>query len=304
MTTSRYTPFPKMFAPSIPRRVRVQTQHARRCAKTRLVGTVRSASSHRCRGAFTLLKQRVRASAFTLLELLIVVGIIALLMVLIAPAFTTIKGGTDVTSAAYTIKGVLDTARTYAKANNTYTWVGFYEEDVSQPSISHGTDPCTGCVGRLVMSIVASEDGTTVYDPNNLATIDATKLTPVGKLTKIDNVHLWTHTDTPNGTGSSFPSRPNVPSTYCIGNSSPTNSATPFQYPVGNPASVQYTFRKVVQFSPRGEAQINNNSNSLQPAAEIALEPTHGAAAPASIPANVVAIQFNGFAGDVTIYRR
>ena len=37
-----------------------------------------------------------------------------------------IKGGTDVTNAAYTIKGVLDTARTYAKANNTYTWVGFY----------------------------------------------------------------------------------------------------------------------------------------------------------------------------------
>ena len=71
----------------------------------------------------TLNSQRFRA-AFTLLELLIVVGIIGLLMVLIAPAFTTIKGGTDVTSAAYTIKGVLDTARTYAKANNTYTWVG------------------------------------------------------------------------------------------------------------------------------------------------------------------------------------
>src|SRR5215470_9413558 len=53
---------------------------------------------------------------FTLLELLIVVGIIGLLMALVAPAFTTIKGGTDVTSAAYTIKGVLDTARTYAKA--------------------------------------------------------------------------------------------------------------------------------------------------------------------------------------------
>ena len=67
---------------------------------------------------------------FTLLELLIVVGIMGLLLVLIAPAFTTIKGGTDVTSAAYTIKGVLDTARTYAKANNTYTWVGFFEEDV------------------------------------------------------------------------------------------------------------------------------------------------------------------------------
>jgi prepilin-type N-terminal cleavage/methylation domain-containing protein len=53
---------------------------------------------------------------FTLLELLIVVGIIGLLLVLIAPAFTTIKGGSDVTSAAYTIKGVLDTARTYDSA--------------------------------------------------------------------------------------------------------------------------------------------------------------------------------------------
>src|SRR4030095_10320920 len=73
-----------------------------------------------------------RSSGFTLLELLIVVGIIGLLLVLIAPAFTTIKGGTDVTSAAYTIKGALDTARTYAKANNTYTWVGFKEVDVSQ----------------------------------------------------------------------------------------------------------------------------------------------------------------------------
>src|SRR5258705_2461796 len=105
--------------------------------------------------------QRERASAFTLLELLIVIGIIALLLVLIAPAFTTIKSAGDVTSAAYTIKGVLDTARTYAKANNTYTWVGFYEEDVSQPSVIPAPDPrCVGCVGRLVMSTVASKDGT------------------------------------------------------------------------------------------------------------------------------------------------
>src|SRR5881296_2261044 len=102
-----------------------------------------------------------REGGFTLLELLIVISIIGILLVLIGPAFTSLKGGTDVTSAAYTIKGVLDTARTYAKANNTYTWVGFYEEDVSQSSVIPAPDPrCTGCVGRLVMSIVASKNGT------------------------------------------------------------------------------------------------------------------------------------------------
>src|SRR5436309_1266547 len=98
---------------------------------------------------------------FTLLELLIVLGIVAMLMLLLAPAFTTIKSSGDVTSAAYTVKGVLDTARTYAKANNTYTWVGFFEEDVSQPS----NIPAAAGTGRVVMSIVASNDGTIIYDP-------------------------------------------------------------------------------------------------------------------------------------------
>src|SRR5437762_13745143 len=102
-----------------------------------------------------------RYSAFTLLELLIVIGIIAVLLVLIAPALTTIKSGTDVTSAAYTIKGVLDTARTYAKANNTYTWVGFFEEDVSQPS----ANPPVAGTGRIVISTVASKDGSELYTP-------------------------------------------------------------------------------------------------------------------------------------------
>src|SRR5256885_2449909 len=121
---------------------------------------------------------------FTLLELLIVVGIIGLLLVLIAPAFTYIKGGTDVTSAAYTIKGVLDTARTYAKANNTYTWVGFYEEDVSQSS----TNPATSGVGRLVMSIAASKDGTMLYTGNLTSSVildgppNQTALIQIGKL--------------------------------------------------------------------------------------------------------------------------
>src|SRR2546430_3964062 len=127
---------------------------------------------------------------FTLIELLVVLGIIALLMVLVAPAFTTIKSGTDATSAAYAIKGVLDTARTYAKANNTYAWVGFYEENVSNPSSPNSDTPK---VGRVVMSIVASKDGTEVYTSvgSPAADMDAagTRLLQIGKLVKLDNMH-------------------------------------------------------------------------------------------------------------------
>src|SRR4051812_13059212 len=110
-----------MFAPSASCRVQPNAQHTLRPPP--LDCRLPNLNSRRYFAASTLPKQRDAESirGFTLLELLIVVGIIGLLLVLLAPAFTTIKGGNDVTSAAYTIKGVLDTARTYAKANNTYT---------------------------------------------------------------------------------------------------------------------------------------------------------------------------------------
>src|SRR2546430_15085493 len=150
-----------MFAPSISRRVCPSAQRAGECfTDHRLVrlsfGGGRSPiTNDSIRSGFTQQMQRERASGFTLLELLIVVGIIGLLMVLIAPAFTTIKGGTDVTSAAYTIKGVLDAARTYAKANNTYTWVGF--------AGSIGSNTPQNISGQVKVAIVASKDGTNLW---------------------------------------------------------------------------------------------------------------------------------------------
>src|SRR5438876_2075953 len=120
--------------------------------------------SQRCCAAFTLPRQRERPGGFTLLELLIDIGLIAILVVLVGPAFTTMKSGSDVTNAIYGVKGVLENARAYAKANHTYVFVGFAEVDSSvdpsvSPQISTGDTP----YGRVALAVVASKDGTAQY---------------------------------------------------------------------------------------------------------------------------------------------
>jgi len=153
-----------------------------------------------------------------------------------------------------------------------------------------------------VMSIVASANGTNVATGGQIV---STSLIQVGKLTKIGNVHLAAAADgtsLPQGSnqppGTTFDTRPSVASTYCLGN---TTSSTPFVYPFSGTS--QYTFTKAVQFSPGGEARINNNTNPLQPAAEITLRRTHGTAVDMVSP-DVVAVQFTGVGGNVAIYRK
>src|SRR6266480_723460 len=255
------------------------------------------------RGELRKLSRTGRVSAFTLIELLIVVGIIAVLLVLIAPAFTSIKAGTDVTSAAYTIKGVLDTGRTYAKANNTYVWVGFKEVDVSQAA---SVSPQMSGIGRVAIAIVASKDGTRGYDITNPSLSNpawtnynnGTNLIAVGKLQYLDNVHL-AGTLTMAGNMA----RPNVSSNYIIGIA--PASVTPFDWPLGTAlSSGQYSFKQVISFDPQGVARIqySTNADTISVYTEIGLQQTHGTTVDTNSP-NVVAIQLGGVGGSVRIYR-
>ncbi len=235
-------------------------------------------------------------NGFTLIEILFVVAVIVGIMSMIAPAIDAMTQHRGVESAAYGIAGALETARTYAIANNTYTWVGFFEEDAS----AHSTTPAKPGIGNLVVSIVASKNGTLPYDPNDLSAMNSESLIQLGKLLKIGGVHLATF-DNNAEESSNFANRPPASNDAArIGNTTaPASSQTPFHYPLSD-GPVRYTFTKAVQFSPRGEARVNNSS--IKPVAEFGLASARGNALSESA-SNKAAVQLTGIAGNVTIYR-
>lgn len=248
---------------------------------------------------------------------MVVIGIIISLTVLAVPAFTHWKGSSGITTAADTITGTLARARTHAIANNTYTWVGFYEEAAGTTIPSNATPPYPG-KGQLVLATVASKDGTAgCEDPasttGNRIPLSASKIRPVGKLVKIEGVHMTdigppTPGAIPVTDANSIEARPDFP----YANNAPTfdyqnrissdDSHIPENQSLYPFVAQGYTFHKTLRFTPRGEAQING-TYSLRPVVEIGLRPTHGSVVSATDP-NVVAIQFSAVGGNFRIYRR
>jgi prepilin-type N-terminal cleavage/methylation domain-containing protein len=287
------------------------------------LGAFRTTVSTRSKRLFPLppadADRRESADGFTLVELLVVTAILGILMGLVAPALSALKGAADLTNTAETVKDALEHARNYAMANNTYVWVGLYEEDGSIPSALPSAIPGTG---RVVLSVVASKDGSTIYD-SNPAPIDPTRLTQVDKLIKIDNVHLPLF---PVGRDEddTFDGRPALqfdpagvgynasrfgelnapgPNTAPYDTTNGGRTKFPFQYPVGSAgAAAQYTFQRTLQFNPRGECSINS-TYKMRRVVEIGLQPARGNNRDIAAR-NVAAIQFSCVGGNFRVYRR
>jgi len=262
---------------------------------------------------------------FSLLELLIVIGIMTLLLVLVAPAFTYIRGATDVASAVYGVKGLLENARAYAKANHTYVFVGLSEVDSSvdpsvSPQITTGDTP----YGRVALAAVASKDGTSQYqyattDQGNDWTANyanGAHLVAVGKLHTYENLHFvpvdfgsWTPTTHPNSKMARY--QP-TGSPYILGHAL-SSSVTPFTWPLGSSldSCYQYRFDRVIIFDPTGIARIatSTNGDAIAHVIEIDFQPSHGTAfqpLPADFNQDVgthAVIQLGTTSGAVRVYR-
>ena len=238
---------------------------------------------------------------YTLMELLAVIAIMTILAALALPAFTSLASAGSMTSASYAISGAIQSARAYAMAHDTYTWLGFYEEDASKGS----TNPATSGTGRVIVSLVASTDGTMIYSSSATAPVYITpsRLVQVNELARIPSVHLKSFANG-SGTGSTFPTRPALTTTNGrIGDTAAPSGALPyFQYPVGGTSAAQYTFTQVLQFSPRGEVLVSSMAGVMTPLIEVGLQPAKGNIVTSS--QNFVALQIAGISGNVTLYRQ
>ena len=239
--------------------------------------------------------RRVHAG-FSLIELLVVIAIVLLLSVVAVQVLNSQSGGGNVSASASNVEGILQRARAHALANNTYVWVGFYEENAGATVPTSGVPPYSG-KGQVVLGTVASLDGTRIFeDGATPATMPASRLTPVDRIVKIPDLHL-TDLDAPSGgdarTLAGRPAGPSADDTSRI--SSDTADRTPFPFTAQN-----YTFYKTIRFSPRGEASINGQD--LKHLGEIGLRPTRGTTVDMTTP-NVAAIQFSGISGNVQVYR-
>jgi type II secretory pathway pseudopilin PulG len=252
--------------------------------------------------------QKCAHCAFTLIELLLVIGIILLASTLLVPAFTNLKASGDTTNSAYAIVGVLEQGRNYAMANNTYVWVGFYEESAASTVPTNATPAYPGR-GRLVLATVASRDGTKIFEnADPIASLPGTRIKQIGKISKIEGLHV---TDigappappSPSAATNTLESRPDVPYTegapftHFNRISSDSPDTTRFSFSVQD-----YTFHKTVRFNPRGEANLNS-TYALKRAAEIGLRPSRLEVVDMN-SRNLIAIQFNGVSGNFKIYRQ
>lgn len=223
-------------------------------------------------------------TAFSLIELLSVMAIIGMLSVAAVPALNTIKGAGGVSKAGYDIAGVMEQARSYAMARNTFVFVGIAEVDGTQPESAVQT---SSGVGRVMLAAVASKNGRKNMDTSNLM--------PVSKIYRFDNVHL----DDQVGTAGNL-ARPAVDANNKVASGSfVMDSAYAFDWPVGG--SARYSFKKVICFSPSGAVSNDLTTGDFAKWMEVGLVEARGNAVPAA--PNAAAVLLDGVTGSVSVYR-
>ena len=227
-------------------------------------------------------------SAFTMVELLVVIGIMMILFAASVPAVQNLGVSRGIGTATSQISSALELAKSTAVSRNTYVWVGF-------ATVTNTSGNLETCVG-----IMMSKDGT--------SSSTTTNLTAVSKLTTIENVALAGPTEIPTALKDKLPSDPTSPD-FSDSSSYPgsfTTSVGTFDFKKANVTSSKVTFANnaTLLISPQGEIIASATSQSFVPQVMIGLTQSRKATSLGADDAKDGAVLvFYGGTGSIRVYR-
>ena len=229
-----------------------------------------------------------RHQGFTLVELLVVVGIMLILLSASIPAVQNLGASRGIGTAASQISSALELAKSTAVSRNTYVWVGF-------ATVTNTSGNLETCVG-----VMMSKDGTSNTGAN---------LTAVSKLTAIEHVSLAGPTDIPSALRTKLPSDVAGPVTSYAG-SLTTSVGTSFEFKKANVTSGKLTFpnNATILISPQGEiiasAVITSAGfQSFVPQVMIGLTQSRKATSLGTAAKDSAVLVFYGGTGSIRVYR-
>lgn len=229
--------------------------------------------------------KRPRSKGFTLVELLVVMAMIAILSFLAIPAISSLLGSENVSRHVAELSDLMEVAREYATANNTYVWVAFY------PSTSPNG------VSSVSVAALASNDGTDPSSGNwpaySYGTVPNAQISLISKILTLQQISIL---------GAGSVSVDTLPPTPVITSPDPGHSFA--MYPAGffslvlPGTSTPLTFTNAIEFLPSG--QVRNSSSPIA-VIDLDVEPLKG-----NVPdtKNVVVLRINGLTGQTVVYRQ
>jgi prepilin-type N-terminal cleavage/methylation domain-containing protein len=225
--------------------------------------------------------------AFSLVELLVVLGITGIMMTVLVPALG-LNRAADVARTVWDLSSFLEEARSYAMAKNTFVYVGIGEFDALANKGSYQAGS-----GRIALLAVASRTGSSI-PPGTAAT--PSLAVGISKIRVLEGVSL-----TGDQSRASALVRPTAGLFL-------NETQTPLlSLPVGSSVPT-ISVNRVLEIDPRGKTRPWDvaSMRSIQSPLELLLVPSRGNRVldPASgEAANLAAIQIDGLTGAVTVFR-
>ncbi len=224
---------------------------------------------------------RLSRLAFSMVELLVVICLIAMLAVASLPALTSLNRSGLVTQTATSVASQLEQAREYAVAQNTYVWVGFYQDTTNL---------------KMSMVIAASNDGTDLTESTpDLGLIPNASVSLIHRVETFKQVELKEAGDTSLRSLFDQPPNPasNMENALCS-----NGMAFSVKIP-GSTSTSPVRFTRMLQFTPNGG--VRNQTGRAINLVEFGLQSKVAAQDKSS--RNVVVVRINGFTGMTQVYR-